>query len=57
MFAPRNGAPRDAAPSAVDLYGNEITTAVSKYRVDAKGGLYDLHAPHVALPKLPSPKS
>ena len=56
-FAPAGPARRDAAPAHLDLYGNEITTAVSKYRIDARGALYELHAPHVEIPKLLSPKS
>lgn len=41
----------------VDLYGNEVTSAVAKYTFDATGSLYELHSPRTALPKLGSPKS
>lgn len=62
---------RDAAPehgpalmqddpfdeSVVDLYGNEVSDAVARYKVDPEGSLYELHSPHTELPRLGSPKS
>ncbi|HEV3141535.1 MAG TPA: hypothetical protein VGY57_13510 [Vicinamibacterales bacterium] len=41
----------------VDLYGNEVSDAVAKYRLDVTGSLYELHSPHTELPRLGSPKS
>ena len=41
----------------VDLYGNEVTYAVAKYKFDATGSLYETHSPQTELPRLGSPKS
>jgi len=41
----------------VDLYGNDITDAVAKYKFDATGSLYETHSPQTELPRLGSPKS
>jgi len=61
--------PEDVAPSStrdqgmidgdgpVDLYGNEVTAAVAKYKLDATGSLYETHSPQTELPRLGSPKS
>lgn len=46
-----------AAESETDLYGNEVSDAVAEYGLDATGSLYEMHAPQVELPHLPSPKS
>jgi hypothetical protein len=40
-----------------DLYGNEITDAVARYRLDAEGSLYEQHSPRTELPRLGPPKS
>lgn len=40
-----------------DVYGNEITTAVAKYKFDATGTLYELHSPQTEIPRLAPPKS
>jgi hypothetical protein len=56
----RESEPSDRADdneSATDLYGNEVTDAVAKYKLDAEGSLYELHSPHTELPHLGSPKS
>lgn len=51
-------ASRDSATeSDRDAYGNEISNAVAEYSLDPAGGLYELHAPQVELPRLGSPKS
>jgi hypothetical protein len=39
----------------VDLYGNEIESAISDYRVDFQGDLYEAHAPEVAVSELADP--
>ena len=41
----------------VDLYGNEVSDAVAKYRIDTAGSLYETHSPRTELPKLGSPKT
>ena len=38
----------------IDLYGNPIDKAVTDYRVDPRGELYEHHAPGTAVLKLPS---
>ena len=45
------------AEGPVDLYGNEVTDAVAKYKFDATGSLYETHSPQTELPRLASPKS
>jgi len=40
----------------VDLNGNEIDDAVSDYRVDSRGEMYERHAPDTALPRLAAPQ-
>ena len=47
----------DDLPDPVDLYGNEVTDAVAKYRFDAGGSLYELHSPQTEVPKLAPPKT
>jgi hypothetical protein len=44
-------------PDAVDLYGNEVTDAVAKYKLDASGILYELHSPDTEVPRLKPPKT
>ena len=41
----------------VDLYGNEVSDAVSTYRFDEAGSLYEVHSPQTELPMLASPES
>jgi hypothetical protein len=40
----------------IDLYGNEILTAIGRYTLDLNGTLYEEHAPNVALPALQDPE-
>jgi hypothetical protein len=47
---------RDAKGSP-DLYGNEVTDAVARYRLDDAGSLYEVHSPQTELPRLTSPVS
>jgi hypothetical protein len=45
-----------AAPEpGVDLYGNEIEPAVSDYRIDFRGEVYERHAPDVEVTRLAPP--
>jgi hypothetical protein len=39
----------------LDLYGNPIDEAISDYRVDGRGDMYERHAPDTALLRLGSP--
>ena len=41
----------------IDLYGNEVSDAVAKYKLDATGALYELHSPQTEVPHLGAPKS
>jgi hypothetical protein len=44
------GAP--AAPARrVDIYGNEVEAAITDYRIDIRGDIYERHAPQTALPE------
>ena len=49
--------PGDDMPHNLDLYGNEVTDAVAKYRFDASGSLYELHSPQTEVPRLAPPKT
>jgi len=49
--------PGTADGAAVDLYGNEVSTAIATYTLDPAGSLYELHSPQTELPRLGSPKS
>jgi len=40
-----------------DLYGNQVTDAVAKYRLDSDGSLYELHSPQTELPRPHPPRS
>jgi hypothetical protein len=42
---------------ATDVYGNEVSSAVAQYKLDATGTMYELHSPQTELPRLGSPKS
>jgi hypothetical protein len=44
------------AEPRVDLNGNEIDDAVSDYRVDGRGEMYERHAPDTALLHLGAPE-
>ena len=60
LDAPRELAPdidRQDSDGTVDLYGNEVSDAVAKYRIDTTGSLYELHSPRTELPRLGSPKT
>jgi hypothetical protein len=46
----------DRAKPRVDLNGNEIDDAVSDYRVDGRGEMYERHAPDTALLQLSAPQ-
>jgi hypothetical protein len=46
----------DWADPRIDLNGNEIDDAVSDYRVDRGGEMYERHAPDTALLRLSAPR-
>ena len=60
-FAPVEQRPpsrEEAVPEpAMDLYGNEVTDAVAKYRLDSRGALYEEHSPQTEVPRLKAPES
>src|SRR5688572_21049651 len=41
----------------IDIYGNRIDYAVSDFRVDLRGDLYERHAPDTAVLKLGPPST
>jgi hypothetical protein len=49
----------DAIPTPVeprvDVYGNEVEDAVSDYRIDPGGDVYENHAPDTEVARLTSP--
>ncbi len=54
--APEQGAPEGRDETAVDLYGNAVSSAVATYQIDATGSLYELHSPQTEVPQLKPPK-
>ena len=46
---------RDAGSSA-DFFGNDVSEAIARYRLDDNGDLYEVHSPEIELARLPSPK-
>ena len=46
----------EEASGRADLYGNDVISAVATYKLDETGYLYEVHAPQVELPVLPSPE-
>ena len=45
----------ESEPPRIDLFGNEIETAVAEYHFDRRGGIYERHSPDTAVQKLGSP--
>jgi hypothetical protein len=45
----------EASEPRLDVYGNEVETAVGDYRIDFRGDLYEHHAPDTAVAKLAPP--
>ena len=48
---------REREDDDIDLYGNDVSDAVAKYKLDSDGSLYELHSPQTQLPRLTSPKT
>jgi len=44
-------------PAPLDRFGNPVTEAVARYRLDGTGVLYEIHSPEIDVPRLPSPSS
>jgi hypothetical protein len=55
----RDGGERDSysARENRDLIGNEVDDAVTQYRLDGAGELYEVHSPRTELPRLGPPNS
>ncbi|HEY3042676.1 MAG TPA: hypothetical protein VGJ39_01550 [Vicinamibacterales bacterium] len=45
------------AKGSPDLYGNEVSDAVARYKLDDEGSLYEVHSPQTELPRLAPPIS
>jgi hypothetical protein len=45
------------AKGSPDLYGNEVSDAVARFKLDDAGSLYEVHSPQTELPRLASPIS
>lgn len=41
----------------LDLFGNEVSSAVATYKLDPGGILYEEHSPQIEVPRLGVPKS
>lgn len=46
----------DGGAPPLDLYGNEITEAVARYKIDPAGTRYEEHSPETELPRLRPPQ-
>ncbi len=57
MPAPQIADAPDDGQGEVDLFGNDVSDAVARYRFDAAGSLYEVHSPQTEIPKLGSPRS
>ena len=44
-----------APESHLDVYGNEIEDAITDYRVDTQGAIYENHSPDTEVPRLGPP--
>jgi hypothetical protein len=42
---------------SADLYGNEVSDAVARFKLDDGGSLYEVHSPQTELPNLKAPVS
>lgn len=42
---------------ATDLFGNQVSDAVARYKFDATGSLYELHSPQTEVPRLKPPRT
>jgi hypothetical protein len=45
------------AKGSPDLFGNEVSDAVARFKLDDAGSLYEVHSPQTELPRLASPIS
>jgi hypothetical protein len=52
---PLPGLQEESPDRRVDLYGNDVEVAVSDYRVDLYGVMYERHSPETELPRLAAP--
>jgi len=49
-------APDQDSGSSADFFGNDVSDAVARYRLDDRGDLYEVHSPEIEIARLPSPK-
>lgn len=49
--------PRHVLQPQLDVYGNEIEDAITDYRIDTGGVVYERHAPDTEVPRLGPPLS
>jgi hypothetical protein len=53
-FSPPPARPEET--EMLDLYGNEVSDAVARYKQDATGALYETHSPQTEVPRLAPPR-
>jgi hypothetical protein len=53
---PSRPSPDLDGPRRIDLYGNEISSPVARYRVDPRGTLYEVHSPDTEVARLAPPR-
>jgi len=51
----RLGAPGHGVQPHLDIYGNQIEEAITDYRIDTGGLVYERHAPDTEVPHLGPP--
>jgi hypothetical protein len=51
----RLGLPSSPAEPHLDVYGNEIEDAITDYRIDTGGVVYERHSPDTEVPRLSPP--
>ena len=49
--APQEASSQPTSPPRMDRYGNEVESALTDYRIDGRGDLYERHHPQTALPE------
>jgi hypothetical protein len=49
--------PAGSPPETLDRYGNVVERAVTDYRLDPTGDIYERHSPSTAIPRLGPPST
>jgi hypothetical protein len=57
MFGNEPRIDQRGARSKPDLFGNDVSDAVARYRFDPAGVVYEEHSPQTEVPFLPPPKT